>query len=130
MDQLSQTQIDALRTALQDRRRQLLREIAEHQHGKQHVDTLIDQFNESGQDWDLAPIFRDIEHAESERDRSELSQVQDALYRIELGSIGWCIDCGEAIAHARLEAQPFASRCVKCQAGYEQRTGQAQHASL
>jgi DnaK suppressor protein len=57
---------------------------------------------------------------------SLLSQEQDALYeieealkRIELGSYGTCEMSGKAIAHARLEAIPFARYTVECQAQIE-----------
>ena len=38
-----------------------------------------------------------------------------ALGRIEDGSYGYCLHCGEAIAFARLEARPQATLCVRCQ---------------
>ncbi len=130
MRPLTQEQISALRRTLQERRRSLLREIAEHQHGKARVDALIEQFNETGQDWDLAPVFRDLEHAEVERDRGELAAVQGALGRIADGSFGACIECGAQIPYARLEVQPEAARCIECQTRREARGGGVPHASL
>ncbi len=57
---------------------------------------------------------------------SLLSQEQDALYeieealkRIEGGSYGTCEMSGKPIAHARLEAIPFARYTVECQAQLE-----------
>jgi len=57
---------------------------------------------------------------------SLLSQEQDALYeieqalgRIELGSYGVCEMTGKPIAHARLEAIPFARYTVECQSQLE-----------
>lgn len=57
---------------------------------------------------------------------SLLSQEQDALYeieealkRIELGSYGVCEMSGKPIAHARLEALPFARYTVECQSQLE-----------
>jgi len=57
---------------------------------------------------------------------SLLSQEQDALYeieealkRIEQGTYGTCEMSGKAIAHARLEAIPFARYTVECQAQIE-----------
>lgn len=57
---------------------------------------------------------------------SLLSQEQDALYeieealkRIEGGTYGVCEMSGKPIAHARLEALPFARYTVECQAQYE-----------
>jgi RNA polymerase-binding transcription factor DksA len=60
---------------------------------------------------------------------SLLSQEQDALYeieealkRIELGSYGVCEMSGKPIAHARLEALPFARYTVECQSQLEKQS--------
>jgi DnaK suppressor protein len=60
---------------------------------------------------------------------SLLSQEQDALYeieealkRIELGSYGVCEMSGKPIAHARLEALPFARCTVECQSQLEKQS--------
>jgi DnaK suppressor protein len=57
---------------------------------------------------------------------SLLSQEQDALYeieealkRVETGEYGVCEMSGKPIAHARLEAIPFARYTVECQAQIE-----------
>ena len=48
-------------------------------------------------------------------------QVEAALARIDDGSYGACLECGEAIADARLEVQPWASLCIDCQSAREER---------
>lgn len=45
---------------------------------------------------------------------SELAAVDDALRRLDAGAYGVCVDCGRTILAARLEARPFAERCVPC----------------
>jgi RNA polymerase-binding transcription factor DksA len=57
---------------------------------------------------------------------SLLSQEQDALYeidealkRLDLGTYGVCEMSGKPIAHARLEALPFARYTVECQSQIE-----------
>ncbi len=42
-----------------------------------------------------------------------LAQVRAALTRIQDGSYGVCEVCGEQIPAARLEARPWASRCIR-----------------
>jgi DnaK suppressor protein len=51
------------------------------------------------------------------RDRSDhqLVLVDEALARIEDGTYGICVRCGEPIPPGRLEALPWAARCVDCQ---------------
>ena len=45
------------------------------------------------------------------------------LQRVADGSYGLCVDCGDAIATARLHANPVALRCVACQDKAEQASG-------
>ncbi|MDH3211893.1 MAG: TraR/DksA family transcriptional regulator [Myxococcales bacterium] len=44
----------------------------------------------------------------------ELRQIQAALHRIEEGTYGACVGCGEKIADRRLEVVPYAATCVDC----------------
>ena len=46
-------------------------------------------------------------------------QIQLALARLETGDYGMCEDCGDPISHQRLEAAPWAHRCVGCQEAAE-----------
>lgn len=50
----------------------------------------------------------------------ERSMIDATLARLDAGQYGTCVSCGEAIAAARLEAYPYASRCVECAADVEQ----------
>lgn len=43
-----------------------------------------------------------------------LSEVEDALQRIEEGTYGICESCKTRIPKARLDAIPYASLCIKC----------------
>lgn len=42
-----------------------------------------------------------------------LQEAKDALKRIEDGTYGRCVDCGKPIPENRLQAIPWASRCVE-----------------
>ncbi len=44
-----------------------------------------------------------------------LSDVEEALARMEAGTYGKCEVCGEEIPMRRLEARPHALRCISCQ---------------
>lgn len=44
----------------------------------------------------------------------EISEINNALLRMEEGTFGECIRCGEAISAPRLTANPYASRCMRC----------------
>jgi DnaK suppressor protein len=44
----------------------------------------------------------------------EIASARRALQRIEDGTYGECVNCGNAIAPGRLEARPEASLCIAC----------------
>ncbi len=67
------------------------------------------------------------ETIEAERDEALLESAQarradavSALARLDGGTYGNCIDCGQEIAAARLEFRPEAARCLSCQEKFEQ----------
>ena len=55
---------------------------------------------------------RDLSLSENIRDL--LEQVNHALERIEEGTYGICEMCGQPIPEERLEALPYANRCIAC----------------
>jgi DnaK suppressor protein len=63
----------------------------------------------------------EVAEAETERDLTELKAVQAARLRLGAGLYGQCLDCEEPIAYARLQAQPAAVRCARCQSGHEEK---------
>jgi RNA polymerase-binding transcription factor DksA len=46
--------------------------------------------------------------------RDTLSDIDDALAKIDAGTYGLCEQCSEAIPDARLEAMPAARLCIAC----------------
>lgn len=53
--------------------------------------------------------------------RDMLEQSVDALRRVKAGNYGTCLDCGEGIGKARLQAFPRATLCVTCKQREERR---------
>ena len=51
-----------------------------------------------------------------------LRQIDDALTRLHTGRYGICAGCEKPIPLARVEALPFATRCIGCQEKIERRT--------
>ena len=48
-----------------------------------------------------------------------LAKIDQALGRLTQGLYGYCAECGEGIAEARLRALPFALRCKDCEEARE-----------
>jgi DnaK suppressor protein len=51
------------------------------------------------------------------RDRADqqLVLVDEALARFDAGTFGVCVRCGKPVGAERLEALPWAARCIECQ---------------
>ena len=71
----------------------------------------------------VADVETDLEVASLSRDARELTEVTEALARLDRGGYGQCIACGKAIGWERLAAQPQAARCLRCENGLEAVTG-------
>jgi RNA polymerase-binding protein DksA len=50
------------------------------------------------------------------RIRDQLAAVEHALAKFEVGTYGFCDECGQPINPERLEALPQASLCLECKA--------------
>ena len=44
----------------------------------------------------------------------ELIKIKSALLRIDEGSFGYCVECGDRIQQERLNAIPYSDLCFKC----------------
>jgi DnaK suppressor protein len=105
--------VERMRRALTEQRTQLRREIAD-----QGADPDSDELSfvdDAG--------FSDRSHSAQERSRlisvvealrSNLTEVDRALGRIDAGTYGSCERCGKPIDPARLEARPWAPLCIDC----------------
>ncbi len=48
------------------------------------------------------------------RENKFLHHLNRALERMQKGTYGHCMDCGQSIQYARLEAVPHATLCIDC----------------
>jgi RNA polymerase-binding transcription factor DksA len=58
-----------------------------------------------------------------EKGGQTLEEVSAALARLEDGSFGCCTECGREIPRKRLQALPYARRCIDCARESECETG-------
>jgi RNA polymerase-binding transcription factor DksA len=49
-----------------------------------------------------------------ENEQGTLELVNEALGRMNQGTYGQCVECGEAISKPRLQAIPYARNCIQC----------------
>ena len=71
------------------------------------------------EDDSFSNLVVDLNLSEIERDVDELRRISAALRRAAQGTYGLCADCDAVIPPQRLEAEPTASRCVRCQERFE-----------
>jgi DnaK suppressor protein len=109
--------LDAARDRLVAERTRVQAEMQAWQDDLSH--SIEDAMDEDGNDSHLADsatetVDREIEQTLEDNAEHLLASIDAALGRIEDGSYGRCDRCGEAIADERLEALPYATKCIEC----------------
>ena len=79
---------------------------------------------------DIAPNSPDAETAVLTAQDDALESIDAALARIGRGTFGKCGNCGADIGPDRLEAIPYAAKCVGCARNEEQMTADEVESSL
>jgi len=70
-------------------------------------------------DESMRVLMRDTRMSLAEQDAARAQLIEEALRRLSQGSYGKCVDCGGPIEPKRLEAVPWALRCVEDQEAFE-----------
>ncbi|HYD57051.1 MAG TPA: TraR/DksA family transcriptional regulator [Burkholderiales bacterium] len=117
---LSQEQTSELRQVLEQRRGELIREIREDL-ARVRGDTFREVAGPAGDpgDQSVFDLISDLNQADARRDVSELREIEAARNRVDEGTYGECMDCGQDIGFSRLKANPAALRCILCQTRFE-----------
>ncbi len=59
-------------------------------------------------------LDREVDESLGENAEVIVREIDDALSRIDAGTYGTCIQCGQPIPDERLAAVPYAVLCVSC----------------
>lgn len=112
---LRKRDLTAFRERLEDERRRLLRDAR--QDYRSRFDGRGDTRDGGSDEADIATeSFEDaLAHTLSVQVRTRLHEINHALDKMEVGTYGICEECLSPINPERLEARPWASRCVDCQ---------------
>lgn len=131
MPELDSSKLAELRQRLEQRAHALRAELRQtaQKSGAEKSELLRDEVRDNGDD-SFLDLITDVNLADVDRDLTEFRLVNAALERMNAGEYGSCEDCGRRISLARLEVQPFATRCIDCQERHEQLTSQARTPSL
>ena len=63
----------------------------------------------------ILDLLADAELAVADIRRTQLTDLEEAQRRLEMGTYGRCEGCGEQIDIKRLKLVPFSAYCVDCQ---------------
>ncbi|MGC9419736.1 MAG: TraR/DksA family transcriptional regulator [Rhodovulum sp.] len=101
--------------SLRDRKRQLLNRLAELDDRLHDIEAELD--THQSKDWGELAVEREEDEVLEGMGASglaEVKQINAALARIEDGSYGYCVRCGEEIAAERLDLLPATPFCRIC----------------
>ncbi|PRY21557.1 TraR/DksA family transcriptional regulator [Aliiruegeria haliotis] len=79
------------------------------------IDAELD--SHQSRDWEELAVERETDEVlegEGLAGKAEIAAIHAALGRIEDGTYGECVQCGDVIAEARLELLPFTPFCADC----------------
>ena len=104
--------LDAFKKRLEERQRELRHTVNRTtQDGREaDLESAQDIADRAAQSYNKEFLFH-----QSNSERQLLQMVEGALSRINEGSFGQCISCGEEINPKRLEAVPWTRHCIECQ---------------
>jgi len=71
-------------------------------------------------DYAVSSYDRDFSLSLTEMERGQIRLVEEALKRIDRRQFGPCLQCGQEIPEKRLEVEPWARHCIRCQELEEQ----------
>ncbi len=116
---LTRAQIAELRALLEQERDRLLEELEAMEEHAPEVEEQVGMDIGGGYDEDLADVAsttfeREKTIALESSVQATLTQVEEALQRIEAGTYGTCLRCGNPIDFARLQVLPYATLCINC----------------
>jgi RNA polymerase-binding transcription factor len=106
--------IQKMRARLEAKRTDLQHEIA----GLAFEEASSGQTDEGVEDTgETAQAFQEAQRDESilQNERHLLADIEEALRRLQDGTYGRCLTCGQPIPERRLEAIPWAVRDVACE---------------
>lgn len=119
MDQLTHAQLGRLRLLLEHQRRALETTLVERLQGQGRIAAAMREGTALDRDERDSAVLREMNFATTDHEVVELAEVRAALGRLDCGTYGVCLGCGETVPVDRLLAQPAALRCVECQGEHE-----------
>jgi DnaK suppressor protein len=116
---LTPAQRASLRADLEQALRRLDRRLADELGEGSRAEHAHEVLQQDGDDAPQRDADREVDLALTDRQTQQLGAIAEALRRLDTGHYGRCADCDAPIPLARLRAEPWALRCVDCEARRE-----------
>lgn len=108
-----------LESALLQRQHALDQRLDEHTDGHTRAEHARELLLQDSDDLTRHQDERDQDMARTDQDLQSIAAVSQALRRLQGDDYGVCTECGNDIPFDRLVVEPWAVRCVACQAALE-----------
>jgi DnaK suppressor protein len=114
---VAQVDTERFRSLLLEERRRVenaLRHLQDENSGTIEEETEDETFDNHLGDAASITFDREMNYSLEGNSGHVLAAIDEALRRIDDGSFGTCARCGNPIAQERLEAMPYATKCIDC----------------
>jgi DnaK suppressor protein len=103
---------DKVRKRLLAKRDELMADLAKN---REVSDETVDESAQDMADRATSAYTKEFAYSLSEADRKTLLLIDEALGRLDAGTYGTCVHCGQPVQEKRIEAVPWARHCLECQ---------------
>jgi len=109
---LTKKEMEKYRRLLEDKKASLSAEIAKTRSAEEET---TEESTQDIADKAVSSYTREFLYSLTDGERNTLLHIDDALGRIDEGTYGLCLNCGQLMTEKRLNAVPWAPYCLDCQ---------------
>ena len=109
---LTKKEMEKYRRLLDDKKASLSAEIAKTRGAEEET---TEESTQDIADKAVSSYTREFLYSLTDGERNTLLHIDDALGRIDEGTYGLCLNCGQLMTEKRLNAVPWAPYCLDCQ---------------
>jgi RNA polymerase-binding transcription factor len=105
-------ELEKYRRLLQEKKNGLMSELAKMKNAEEET---TEESTQDIADKAVSSYTREFLYSLNDSERSTIQQIEQALIRIDDGTYGFCLNCGNPLNEKRLTAIPWSRHCVDCQ---------------
>ena len=109
---MTKKEMEKYRRLLEDKKSSLSSELAKTRSAEEET---TEESTQDIADKAVSSYTREFLYSLTDGERTTLLQIDDALVRVEEGTYGLCLNCGQLMTEKRLNAVPWAPYCLDCQ---------------